>query len=61
MSAQAGRPWQDGTAANIDAQEHADIAVSLRDYQAQWIQQRLGTWRPIGRLLAEIVFAVQPR
>jgi hypothetical protein len=57
MSAQAGRPWQGGTAANIDAQEDADIAASLRDYQARWLQQRLGTCWPIGQLLAEIVFA----
>jgi hypothetical protein len=61
MSAQAGRPWQGGTAANIDAQEDTDIAASLRDYQARWLQQRLGTWRPIGRLLADFIFAVAPR
>lgn len=58
------RPVAAGTADRpeiIDAQDSADIAAALRDYQARWIEQRLDTSKRIGLLLADIVFAVRPR
>jgi hypothetical protein len=62
MNAASRSPRQGGeAAAHIDVQEHIDDTLPLRAYQARWPQQRLGTWRPMGRLLADFVFAVAPR
>jgi hypothetical protein len=63
MSAASRSPWQEGeAAADIDdVCEHVDDIAAVRDYQARWLTQRLDTWKPIGLLLADLIFAVAPR